>query len=153
MQYGSESSVESPFVWLLALLFSSCSAPVRPIPPPPSIPVAPPPPPPVPPSRPLIEETLPSAEKPELVIVDLKESESEDQLTLFVEGTLRNHGVGQTKQVQVTVNALAEFGEVVASVEALPTPQVILPGGSATFVVRFPNDPMIRRFHVEAEFR
>jgi hypothetical protein len=101
----------------------------------------------------LVEEALPSAEKPELVIVDLKERESEDQLTLFVEGTLRNHGAGQTRQVKVTINALAEFGGVVAAVEALPAPQVILPGGSATFVVRFPNDPMIRRFQVEAEFR
>jgi hypothetical protein len=100
-----------------------------------------------------VEETLPSADKPHVIIVGTKQSESEDRQSVFVEGTLRNQGTGPTKQVQVQVEALDEVGHVVTTASALPTPQAILPGGSATFVVRFPNDPAVRSYHVEAEIR
>lgn len=98
-----------------------------------------------------MEESLPSPEKPYVIIVDTKQSESEDQQSVFVEGTLRNQGTGPTKRLQVTVEALDARGHVVTTASALPVPQVILPGESARFVVRMPNNPAVRSFHIEAE--
>jgi len=108
-------------------------------------------PPPPPPRRPFVEETLPSADKPYVIIVGTTQSESEDRQSVFVEGTLHNQGTGPTKQIQVKVEALDAAGHVVTTVTALPTPQVLQPEENATFVVRFPNDSAVRSYHVEAE--
>ena len=134
-------------------LWSACAPPPGPVPPP--TPVAPPAPlaSPLPAPRPLIEESLPAPEKPDVVIVNTRQSESEAGQSVFVEGTLHNQGTGPTKSIEVQVKALDEAGQVVAIATALPTPQAIRPGGSTTFVVRFPNDPTVRSFHVVAEFR
>ena len=132
------------------LLLGSCTPQPQPAPPPPPVFVVPPPP---PPRRPFVEETLPSDDKPYVIIVGTKQSESEDRQNVFVEGTLRNQGTGATKQIHVTVEALDEAGHVVTTATALPTPQVIQPEESATFVVRFPNDSAVRSYHVEAEIR
>jgi hypothetical protein len=75
---------------------------------------------------------------------------SEDKHDLFVEGKIGNRGDRATKQISVVVEARDEKGQVVVRGEAIPAPQALLPGGSATFVVKLPNDPTIRRFHVEA---
>jgi hypothetical protein len=92
-------------------------------------------------------------DRPQIVITDITDRESEDRQNIFVEGTLRNQGTGPTRQLQVQVNALDAAGQVVTTARAMPMPQTIQPGGSATFIVRFPNDPVIRSFHVEAEIR
>ncbi len=105
------------------------------------------------PGRPLVEETLPAVTAPQVVITGITDSESADRQSVFVQGTLRNHGTGATQQVQVQVKALDASGRVITTAKALPVPQAIPPGGSATFLVRFPNDPTIRQFHVEAEIR
>ena len=34
--------------------------------------------------------------------------------------------------------------------DLLPTPQAIMPGSTGTFVVRLPNDPAVRTYHVVA---
>ena len=131
---------------LLLSFFLSC-APTAPPLPPPSLP----PPPIPPPSPPLYEEPVPSPPKPPGVFIfDLKDTVSEDKQELFVEGKVGNRGDRATKQISVAVEALDEKGRVVAQGEATPTPQALLPGGSATFVVKLPNYPTIRRFHVEA---
>ncbi|MCS6925586.1 MAG: FxLYD domain-containing protein [Candidatus Binatia bacterium] len=109
--------------------------------------------PPAQPARPLREETLPARAVPQVVITGITNSESADRQILFVEGRLRNEGTAATQQLRVQVNALDGSGQVLTSTTALPVPQIIPPGGSATFLVRFPNDPAIRRFHVEAEIR
>lgn len=98
-----------------------------------------------------MEETIPAVAAPQVVITGITDNESEDRQSVFVQGTLRNYGTAATKQVQVQVNALDGSGRVITTTTALPVPQIIPPGGSATFLVRFPNDPAIRRFHVEAE--
>ena len=134
----------------VVLLLGSCTPPPPPAPPPPPVSVVPPPP---QPRRPFVEETLPSDDKPYVIIVGTKQGESEDRQSVFVEGTLRNQGTGATKQIQVKVEALDEAGHVVTTATALPTPQVIQPEESATFVVRFPNDSAVRSYHVEAEIR
>jgi len=90
------------------------------------------------------------AEPPKVFIFGLKDTVSEDKQDLFVEGKIGNRGSRTTKQISVAVEALDEKGQVVIRGEATPTPQALLPGGSATFVVKLPNDPTIRRFHVEA---
>lgn len=72
---------------------------------------------------------------------------------LLVEGELKNSGEGTTKQLKVAVNALDASGQLVTTAEALPVPQVIQPGGAASFLVRFPGNPDIRSFHVTAEIR
>ena len=132
----------------VVLLLGSCTPPPQPAPPPPPVSVVPPPP---PPRRPFVEETLPSADKPYVIIVGTKQGESEDRQSVFVEGILHNQGTGPTKQIQVKVEALDEAGHVVTTATALPTPQVLQPEENATFVVRFPNDSAVRSYHVEAE--
>lgn len=52
--------------------------------------------------------------------------------------------------MKVWVTALDAGGGRVAEVEMLPDPQAIPPGGAARFTARFPNNPAIRTFHVEA---
>ena len=142
--------------WSLLLLsglflssLPSCASTAPPPSPPPPLP------PPVSlPSPPLYEEPVPSPPEPVKVFVfGLKDTVSEDQQELFVEGKIGNRGDRATKQISVTVEALDEKGQMVARGEATPTPQDLLPGGSATFVVKLPNDPTIRHFHVEAVAR
>jgi hypothetical protein len=52
--------------------------------------------------------------------------------------------------VKVWVNALDAEGHRRARVEALPTPQDILPGTVGRFVVALPDDPQVHTYHVEA---
>ena len=63
---------------------------------------------------------------------------------------MRNTGTRPSRDVTVWVEGLDASGERVARAEALPTPQAIPPGTAGTFVVRLPNDPTIKSFHVEA---
>lgn len=63
---------------------------------------------------------------------------------------MRNTGTRPSRDVKVWVDVFDEGGTRLARAEALPTPQEIPPGTAATFVVRLPNDPNIRTFHVEA---
>ncbi|MGE0680753.1 MAG: hypothetical protein AB7P69_07575 [Candidatus Binatia bacterium] len=99
------------------------------------------------------EESLQSPAQPRVIIAETKQSESEDHQTIFFEGKLENQGPGPTTQLKVTVEARDETGRVVTAAEALPLPQEIHPGDSASFIVRFPNDKTIRIFHVKAEIR
>jgi hypothetical protein len=101
----------------------------------------------------VIEESLQPPAQPHVIIAETKQSESEDHQTIFFEGKLQNQGPGPTTQLKVTVEARDEAGRVVTSAEALPSPQAIHPGDSASFIVRFPNDRAIRIFHVKAEIR
>lgn len=134
-----------------ALALCSCAPPAKPLPP------SPPPasmtPPEFAPRAPVIEESLQSPLQPRVIIAETKQSESEDRQTLFFEGKLENQGPGATTQLKVTVEARDETGRVVTAAEALPLPQEIHPGDSASFIVRFPNDKTIRTFHVKAEIR
>ena len=50
----------------------------------------------------------------------------------------------------MSVEGLDSDGTRVVSVDTLPTPQAIAPGTYATFVVRLPNDPAVRTYHVVA---
>jgi len=111
--------------------------------------VAPPPPPPAPPP-PLTEAPLPESGTAEFRIGPIKESRSADGATIFIEGTVANTGSRTSRSVHVQVEGLDATGGQVASAEALPTPQEIEPGTVGTFVVRLPNDPKIRTYHVEA---
>ena len=108
----------------------------------------PPPPPPTPP--PLAETPLPATGTALFEIGPITQTVSQDAQELFVESVVRNVGSKPSREVKVWVDALDAGGVSVAQVEALPTPQAIVPGTAARFVVRFPNDPAIRSFHVEA---
>jgi hypothetical protein len=101
----------------------------------------------------VIEESLQPPVQPRVIIAETKQSESEDHQTIFFEGQLKNQGPGPTTQLKVTIEARDETGRVVTAAEALPLPQEIHPGDSASFMVRFPNDKTIRIFHVKAEIR
>jgi len=63
---------------------------------------------------------------------------------------VHNTGSRASRDLAVWVEGLDAHGAVVARAEALPTPQAVPPGRTATFVVALPNDPAIRSFHVEA---
>jgi hypothetical protein len=63
---------------------------------------------------------------------------------------VRNVGTRASRDLKVWVHGLDEHGARRAQVEAFPAPQEVPPGSSARFVVRMPNDPAIRTFHVEA---
>jgi len=120
---------------MLAVVAGACARPEP----------APPPPPP-----PLSEAPLAESGTAEFAIGPIAQRESADGRTLFVEGTVRNTGSRTSRQVKVWVEGLDADGGTVAKTEALPTPQEIPAGTSASFVVELPNDPAIKSFHVEA---
>ena len=63
---------------------------------------------------------------------------------------MRNTGTRVSRNVTVWVDALDATGARLGRNEVLPTPQTIAPGTAARFLVRLPNDPAIKSFHVEA---
>jgi hypothetical protein len=134
-----------------AFSLCSCAPPSKPLPPAPSATSTAPPE--FAPKAPVSEEPLQPPAQPRVIIAETKQSESEDHQTIFFEGKLQNQGPGPTTQLKVTVEARDETGRVVATTDALPSPQAIQPGDSASFIVRFPNDKAIRSFHVKAEIR
>jgi len=69
---------------------------------------------------------------------------------VYIEGTVENVGSRASSSVKVWVNALDADGLRRERVEALPTPQGILPGTVGRFVVTLPDDPQVRTYHVEA---
>ena len=107
--------------------------------------------PPAPPAKPaLTESTLPESGLPSFEIGRITDRTSDDHRDLFVEGTVRNTGTRASRDVKVWVEALDAGNQRVAEGEALPTPQEIPPGTAASFVVKLPNTPGIKTFHVEA---
>ena len=106
---------------------------------------------PPPPEPPRLSETpLPPSGAPRFEIGPIDSKSSDDGQALFVEGTVRNTGTRASRDLKVWVDGLDEHGTQLARVEAYPTPQQVAPGAAARFVVRLPNDPAIRTFHVEA---
>lgn len=101
----------------------------------------------------MLEESLQPPRQPRVIIAETKQNESEDHQTIFFEGKLKNQGTGPTTQLRVTVAALDDTGRVVTKAEALPLPQEIQPGATASFIVQFPNNTAIRSFHITAEIR
>jgi len=69
---------------------------------------------------------------------------------VFVEGTVRNVGSRASRDLKVTVEGLDASGAPVVSADTLPTPQTIAPYATSAFVVRLPNDPAVRTYHVVA---
>ena len=109
---------------------------------------APPPAPPAPP--PLSEESIAPSTSAEFEIGPIKQTAGDRNATLFVEGTVRNVGTRPSRDVKVWVEGLDASSNVVAREETLPDPQEIHPGTVARFLVKLPNDPAIKTFHVEA---
>ena len=109
-----------------------------------------PPPPPKPAPPPLSEAPLPPSGAPTFEIGEINPRKSDDGKALFVEGSVRNIGTRASRDVKVFVEGLDVHDLVIARAETLPTPQAIEPGTEGRFVVRLPNDPAIRTFHVEA---
>jgi hypothetical protein len=125
---------------LVAILLSATGCPRKPTPsraPEPSEP-------------PIAESPLPLSGTPTFEIGDIDWKRSEDDRELFVEGTVKNTGTRPSRDVKVWVDGLDVNGIRLARTEVLPTPQEIPPGGAGKFIVRMPNDPAIRTFHVEA---
>src|SRR5262249_10652188 len=123
---------------LAALAVAACAK--APPPPPPATSVAPPP---------LAETPLPPTGTAAFEVGAISQTGSGDGHDLYVESSVRNIGSRASREVKVWVDGLDASGGRVARVEALPTPQEIPPGAAASFVVRLPNDPAIRSFHVE----
>jgi hypothetical protein len=103
------------------------------------------------PASPNIAETpLEPSGTPHFEIGQIDWKRSQDDRELFVEGTVKNTGTRPSRDVKVWVDGLDASGIRLARSEVLPTPQEIPPGGVGKFIVRMPNDPGIRTFHVEA---
>ena len=103
------------------------------------------------PAAPNIAETpLPPSGTPHFEIGQIDWKRSQDDRELFVEGTVKNTGTRPSRDIKVWVDGLDASGIRLARTEVLPTPQEIPPGGVGRFIVRMPNDPAIRTFHVEA---
>jgi len=111
----------------------------RPAPPP--TPLAPPP---------LSEESIAPSTSAEFEIGPIKQTVGERNATLVIEGTVRNVGTRPSRDVKVWVEGLDASSNVVAREEGLPDPQEIQPGTVGRFLVKLPNDPAIKSFHVEA---
>ena len=107
-------------------------------------------PPPPPPEPKIVEQPLPPTTTPDFVIGPIRQTPSADGRTVFVEGSVRNRGSRPSRDVTVWVEGRDAQGGVVAKAETLPVPQLIPPGGQATWTVSLPDDPAIRDFHVEA---
>jgi hypothetical protein len=123
---------------VVVLLAAGCAAERAPAPPPPPAP------------PPFTESALPPSGAPNFEIGSIDSKPSEDGTALYVEGMVRNVGSLASRDVKVRINGLDAKGSSLARAEALPTPQIIPPGGAARFVARLPNDAAIRTFHVEA---
>jgi len=98
----------------------------------------------------LSEEPLPPSGTAEWAIGPIKQTPSPDGRVLFVEGSVRNTGSRPSRDLKVWVSGLDAAGTSVVRTEVLPTPQAVLPGTEATFVVKLPNDPAIRTVDVQA---
>ena len=114
------------------------------------VPPAPPTPPAPPPAPAFSEEVIKPPERLDVAIIDFNETPSVDRKTVLVTGTLVNRGTRTTNNVQVHVEALDKNGAVVASVNPLPSTQLIAPGLTATFSATFESRPEIDRYHAEA---
>jgi hypothetical protein len=112
-----------------------------PEPPPPTLQDAPPK---------IVEQRLQPTTTPELVVGPIRETPGAGGQQTFVTGTIRNRGSRPTRDVVVHVSGRDAAGATVVTVDALPVPQLIPPGGQAEYTVSLPNDPAIRTFHVEA---
>jgi hypothetical protein len=121
------------------LFVAACAR--RPVPLAPPLPLPPPP---------IVEEEIKAVEKPNIGIVDLNETPSEDRRTVTVTGTLVNRGTGTTHEVYVHVEALERNGAVLVSADSDPTTELIAPGSTAHFSVVFENRADVDRYHVEA---
>jgi hypothetical protein len=117
------------------------------------VPPAPLPPPAAPPTPALSEEPLAPPERLDVAIIDFHEAPSPDHKTVTVTGTLVNRGTRTTNSVHVHVEALDKSGAAVASVNPVPSTQLIAPGSTASFSVTFENRPDIDRYHAEAVSR
>jgi hypothetical protein len=73
-----------------------------------------------------------------------------DGREVWIDGSVRNRSTRPTTEIRVVVSGVNADGGVVSSAEASPTPQLVVPGGSARYRVRLANDPSIITFHVEA---
>ena len=105
---------------------------------------------PAPASPPLSEESIAPSTSAEFEIGPIKQSVGEHDTLLFVEGTVRNVGTRSSRDVKVWVEGLDDASNVVARGATLPDPQEILPGTVGRYLVKLPNDPKIKTFHVEA---
>jgi hypothetical protein len=108
------------------------------------------PPGPEPAAPPIAESPLSPSGAPHFEIGDIDWKKSEDDRELFVEGTIKNTGTRPSRDVKVWVDGVDAGGIRLARAEVFPTPQEIPPGGVGRFLVRIPNDPAIKTFHVEA---
>jgi hypothetical protein len=106
--------------------------------------------PPPPPPPPLVESPLPPSGAATFEIAPIAQAHTDDPQEIVVESAVKNVGTRESRSVKVWVSALDAGGARIAQVEIEPTPQAIPPGGMARFTVRFPNNPAIRTFHVEA---
>lgn len=100
-----------------------------------------------------VVKTIGSGALPQISVVGIKQSDSEDGHNVLIEGTLRNQGAVPTKWVKVKIEAQDETGRAITTMSPQPTAQVIPPGGSATFAAQLANDPAVRKFFIKADFR
>lgn len=107
-------------------------------------------PPPVTITNEIVEERLPPSTTADFSIGPIRDTRSADGMALFVEGTVRNTGSRPSRDVTLWVSGVDATGNRVVRVKTLPTPQLIPPGSSSNWIVRLPNDPSIRSYHVEA---
>jgi hypothetical protein len=125
---------------LLACVATACVTPA-PLPTAASTPAPPPP---------IQEEAITPAGTVRLDIIDFAGTPSADHKTVVVGGTLVNNGTRATREISVRVDALDRGGAAIMSADAKPSTQVIAPGATATFSVRFEKRPGIDSYHAEA---
>lgn len=100
-----------------------------------------------------VVKTVGTGALPQISVVGIKQSDSEDGQNVLIEGTLRNQGAVPTRWVKVKIEAQDETGRAITTMSPQPTSQVIPPGGSATFAAQLANDPAVRKFFIKADFR
>jgi hypothetical protein len=92
----------------------------------------------------------PAAPAIDLQVTPPTSTATADGREAWIEGSVRNRSARPTTEIRVVVSGVNAEGAVVSSAEASPTPQLVVPGGSARYRVRLANDPSIITVHVEA---
>jgi hypothetical protein len=96
------------------------------------------------------EELLPPLPELRLAIVSLDELTSPDGSTVTLNGVLQNGGGRATSQLRVTIDALDAAGNVVATIQALPSSQRVEPNATVMFTAVLASHPDVHRYRVEA---
>lgn len=138
-----DSSATMRYPIPMAIVVSMCAGCVAPAPPEPPRPPEPPPP------KILVEEEIRPVERPDLVILEVKEEPKSDGQVEVV-GTVLNRGPGTARNLVVTVHLLDAGGNELAVLPAEVSRATLEANATASFRLATTRPPTTASYHVVA---